>query len=67
MFVLPVISRIFEKLIFDQLYQHMNENNLFSAEKSGFWRLHLTLSCLLKTQMTGTMAWTLVSLWVSFH
>ena len=46
--VLPVISRLFEKLVFDQLYQHMKENHLFSPDQSGFLRLHSTLTCLLK-------------------
>ena len=46
--VLPVISRLFEKLVFDQLYQHMEENHLFSPDQSGFLRLHSTLTCLLK-------------------
>ncbi len=46
--VLPVISRLFEKLIFDQLYQYMIDNDLFSHDQSGFRRLHSTLTCLLK-------------------
>ena len=49
--VLPIISRLFEKLVFDQLYQHMKENRLFSPDQSGFLRLHsgfLRLTCLLK-------------------
>ena len=46
--VLPVISRLFEKLVFDQLYQHMKENRLFSPDQSGFLHLHSTLTCLLK-------------------
>ena len=43
--VLPVISRLFEKLVFDQLYQYMKENVLFSPDQSGFLRLHSTLTC----------------------
>ena len=46
--VLPVISRLFEKLAADQLYQHMYDNGLFSSEQSGFLRLHSTVTCLLK-------------------
>ena len=46
--VLPVISRLFEKLVFDQLYQCMKEYGLFSPDQSGFLRLHSTLTCLLK-------------------
>ena len=46
--VLPVISRLFEKLVYDQLYQYMTDNDLLSPNQSGFRRLHSTLSCLLK-------------------
>ena len=38
--ILPVISRVFEKLIADLLYQYMNENNMFSPNQSGLRRLH---------------------------
>ena len=44
--VLPVISRLFEKLVSNQLYQYMNEN--FSSGQSGILRLHSTVTCLLK-------------------
>ena len=44
----PVISRPFEKLVFDQLYQYMKVNGLFSEDKSGFLRLSSTTTCLLK-------------------
>ena len=46
--VLPVISRLFEKLFFDQLYQHMKENRPSSPDQFGFLHLHSTLTCLLK-------------------
>ena len=45
--VLPVISKLFEKLVFNQLYQYMKENGLFRSCQSGFLRLHSTLTCLL--------------------
>ena len=45
--VLPVISKLFEKLVFNQLYQYMNENGIFTSDQSGFLRLHSTLTCLL--------------------
>ena len=47
--VLPVISRLFEKLIANQLYQYMNDNRHFSSGQSGFLRLHSTVTCLLKS------------------
>ena len=55
--VLPVISRLFEKLVANQIYQHMNDNGYFSPDQSGFLRLHSTATCLLKTLMTGTIDW----------
>ena len=47
--VLPVISRLFERLVYDQLYQHLNSNNLLAKEQSGFRKLHSTLTCLIKS------------------
>ena len=46
--VLPVISKFFEKLAFNQLYHYLKENGLFTSDQSGFLRLHSTLTCLLK-------------------
>ena len=46
--VLPVISKLFEKLVFNQLYHYMKENSLFTSDQSGFLRLHSTLTFLLK-------------------
>ena len=46
--ILPVISRLFEKLITDQVYQYMNENSLFSLGQSGFLKHHSTATCMLK-------------------
>ena len=38
--IIPAVSKIFEKIIFDQLYAHLNDNNLLSQCQSGF-RLHI--------------------------
>ena len=46
--VMPVISRLFEKLVTNQLCQYMNDNGHFSCGQSGFLRLHSTVTCLLK-------------------
>ena len=46
--ILPVISRLFEKLIADQVYQYMNEHSLFSPHQSGFLKHHPTATSLLK-------------------
>ena len=47
--VLPVISRLFEKLIFDQLYDYLNRNQLIFLLQSAFRKLHSVLTCLLKS------------------
>ena len=49
MSVLPVIARLFEKLISNKLYQHMNDNGYFSSEQSGFLRLRSTVTNLIKS------------------
>ena len=64
--VLPVISRLFENLVFNQLYQYLVRYNLIHPGQSGFLKLHSTLTCLLKNtddwysgldtgQMVGTV------------
>ena len=47
--VLPVISRLFEKLIFDQLYDYLNRNHLIFLLQLAFRKLHSVLTCLLKS------------------
>ena len=51
--VLSVISRLFDRFVCDDLYQHLNSNNLVAKEQSGFRTLHSTIKCLLK----GTDDW----------
>ena len=46
--VLPVISRLFEKLVTNQVYKHMEDNGLFSSGQSAYLRLHSTVTHLLK-------------------
>ena len=47
--VIPTVAKIFEKIIYDQLYQYLNENGLFNSGQSGFRSLHSTLTALLET------------------
>ena len=47
--VTTVVAKIFEKLIFEQLYEHLNNNKLISASQSGFRTLHSTLTALIET------------------
>ena len=46
--VLPVVSRLFEKLIYDQLYHYLDSNKLIFGKQSAYRQLHSVLSCLLK-------------------
>ena len=34
--LLPICVKLFEKIIFDEIYSHLQENNLLSPEQSGF-------------------------------
>ena len=46
--VLPVVSRLFEKLIYDQLSYYLDSNKLIFGQQSAYRQLHSVLSCLLK-------------------
>ena len=45
---LPVVSRLFEKLIYDQLYHYLDKNRYLVSHQSGFRSLHSVVTCLLK-------------------
>ena len=47
--VIPTVAKIFEKNIYDQLYQYLNETGLLNSGQSGFRSLHSTLTALLET------------------
>ena len=47
--VIPTVAKIFEQIIYDQLYQYLNENGLLNSSQSGFRSLHSTLAALLET------------------
>ena len=47
--VLPLISKIFEKIIYRQLYGYLHDNSLLNMYQSGFRLMHSTLTALLET------------------
>ena len=47
--VLPTIACVFEKIIYQQLYKYMNDNNLLGEKQYGFRSLHSTATALSKT------------------
>ena len=46
--VLPVVSRLFDKLIYDQFYKYLVSNKHLYSDQYGFRHLHSVVSCLLK-------------------
>ena len=47
--VLPVVAKIFEKSIYDQLYKYLADNDILSKFQSGFRPMHSTLTSLIQT------------------
>ena len=45
--VLPTIARVFQRLIFEQLYAYFNENKFLYSHQSGFRTLHSTVTALI--------------------
>ena len=48
MSVLPFVSRVFEKLIYNQPYDYLDGNKLLFSKQSGFRSLHSVDTCLPK-------------------
>ena len=46
--IIPVVAKVFEQIIYDQLYHYLNENNLLSRHQSGFRSLHSTVTALIE-------------------
>ena len=40
--LLPAISKVFERIIYDQMYEYLNENNVLAEEQFGFRKYHST-------------------------
>ena len=46
--ILPIISKVFEREVFNQIYRYLNENSLISKFQSGFRPKYGTLSALIQ-------------------
>ena len=53
--VIPVVAKVFERIIYDQLYHYLTKNNFLSCHQSGFRSLHSTLTALIE----ATDSWAL--------
>ena len=49
-YVLPLVSKVFEKIIYHQLYDYLQENRLLNNYQSGFRSMHSTTTALLETR-----------------
>ena len=47
--VLPIVSKLFEKIIYQQPYDYLDKNKLLNTYQSGFRSLHSTMTALLET------------------
>ena len=47
--VLPIVVKVFEKLVYDQIYLYLTENYILSKFQSGFRSNHSTLTALLQS------------------
>ena len=46
--VLPVVSKLIERVVFNQLYEYLNNNNLLTESQSGFRPMFSTETALLE-------------------
>ena len=46
--VIPVVAKVFERIVYDQLYDYLTKNDLISSHQSGFRSLHSTVTALLE-------------------
>ena len=47
--VLPLVSKSFEKIIYHQLYDYLQDNSLLNTNQSGFRSMHSKKTALLET------------------
>ncbi|CAB3998901.1 Hypothetical predicted protein [Paramuricea clavata] len=45
--ILPVVSKLMKRIMYDQMYEYLNQNNLFSKHQFGFRPYHSTTTTLL--------------------
>ena len=50
--VVPIIAKVFERIVYDQLYAYLTEHNIVCKHESGFRTLHSTVTALLEAADT---------------
>jgi hypothetical protein len=58
--ILPVISKLMERILYDQMYDYLKKQNILSEHQFGFIQFHSTTTTLLDVLMNGilTLTWT---------
>ena len=51
--ILPVVSKVIEKVIFKQLHEYLTDSNLLAVSQYGFRPMHSTLTALLEVTDTS--------------
>lgn len=46
--IIPVVAKVFERVVYDQVFTYLTENNIISNHQSGFRCLHSTVTALLE-------------------
>ena len=46
--IIPVVAKVFERIIYNQVYAFLKDNNLLTSSQSGFRSLHSTVTALLE-------------------
>jgi len=53
--VIPVVAKVFERVVYDQVYHYLTENGILSSYQSGFRSLHSTVTALLEATDSWAM------------
>jgi len=53
--VIPVVAKVFERVVYDQVYHYPTENRILSRYQSGFRSLHSTVTALLEATDSWAM------------
>ena len=53
--IIPVVAKVFERIIYDQLYHYLTKNNCLSCHQPGFRSLHSTLTALIEATDSWAM------------
>ena len=53
--VIPVVAKVFERVVYDQVYHYLTENRILSRYQSDFRSLHSTVTALLEATDSWAM------------